>query len=873
MSKRCLNAFGCCGLALLGLGSSSCGGNGPAAQPTASISASSATIAYGGSVTLTWSTTNTNTCTAEGPWSGPVALDGSETLKGLVGTATYSLSCRGPGGAASASIKVTVASPPPPAISFSAASAVVALTAPDTLLWSTTGADNCIASGGWSGTQPNSGRFSTGPVTKQTSYTLTCHGLGGTASSSVTIAISSTLPPAGPIAILSPSVRNFTGSTVFQQSPGLVIVDPDPSIRAGQVFVLGGVAYKVVGYDLTTGDPAWFPPDFVAESVEEVYTVAPALDEIFDQVDISGTYMLDASQMVAQSSESARLSSNGQRLTLRARPAATSSIPISLDFDQSDLQIQGNATVAMLVTPNIHYSKTSGFTSSSVGFNLTASATANLSATTLLTPETTVFRSTFSLPIPLTVLDAQSNLVAVSAAAVTVPVSLTVQPSISYGIGFESTLTAAASSLVSIAANGSLSTSVNSGGSNANTLTISSSSVSPSASSPAAASIGSSLFAGLDLSASLQALGTVNLLTADSKIGTRYQGDLTILTAGSSPTYCGAFTGDSELQTMASLQLSTNPTPFVADSPISFLYTAPMQAVGTYCTTAPVVTATLEPAVIFSPSTVSVAVTSAADPSAPTPVPTGAVQASVDGVSCTAAIDSTGKGSCDLTPPTAGSRTLSFQYLGSGSYPASGVVTQPLVVDHAQTYVTLSYSPDPVSTASTITFNFSVRPNPDNGAQARPTGTVLVNGFLGGSCTGTLDSAGTGSCTYEFPPNYSATHSSLYPAAVLVAQYSGDGNYAAHSLSNVNVAFIELGVSGPLQLAVGSTAPYLVAAVDGFSGGVLSIPPNLVWTSSDPTVAAVNAGTVTALAVGTATITVTDPVSLASTSVKITVIQ
>ena len=75
MSKRSLNAFGCSGLALFGLGSSSCGGNGPAAMPTAIIAASSSTIAYGGSVTLTWSTSNTDTCTAEGPWSGPVALE------------------------------------------------------------------------------------------------------------------------------------------------------------------------------------------------------------------------------------------------------------------------------------------------------------------------------------------------------------------------------------------------------------------------------------------------------------------------------------------------------------------------------------------------------------------------------------------------------------------------------------------------------------------------------------------------------------------------------------------------------------------------------------------------------------------------------
>jgi hypothetical protein len=694
--------------------------------------------------------------------------------------------------------------------------------------------------------------------------------MGGTASSSVTIGISSTLPPAGPIAILSQSVR-ILGGTVFQQSPGLVIIDPDPSIRAGQIFVLGGVAYKVVGYDLTSGDPAWFPPDFIPETVEELYTLPPALDELFDQIDISGTYKLDASQMIAQSSQATLRSSTQQKLTLSARPAAASSIPISLDFNQSDLQIQGNANVAIQVTPNIHYAKTSGFTSSTVGLSLTANATASFAATTDLYQVTTVLKSTFSIPIPLTVIDAQSNLVAVSAASVTVPVSVTVQPFIAYGVAFESTLTAAASSLISIAADGSLSTSVSSGGSNANALTISGESVSPSASSPASASLGSSLFAGLDLSASFQALGAVNLLTADSKIGSRYEGDLTILTSGSTPTYCGAFTGDSELQTMATLQLSASPAPFITESPISFLTTASTQPIGAYCTTTPAVTAALEPAVIFSPSAISVAVISAAGSGAPTPVPAGDIQVSLDGVGCMAALDNTGKGSCPLTPPTAGLRTLSVQYLGNGIYPASGVVTQPLLVDLAQTIVTLTYAPNPVSTASDITFHFTVSPIPDNGTQARPTGSVVVYGFLGGSCTGTLDSAGNGSCVSQIPPG--VTNVLAYPAALLVAQYSGDVNYAANSLSNVNLAVIELSLSGPQQLEVGGVAQFVVGAGDGFSGAVVTTPPNLEWTSSNPAVATVDAGTVTAIAVGAATITVTDPVSLANASVNITVIQ
>jgi Bacterial Ig-like domain (group 2) len=796
VSKRCLNAFGCCGLALLSLGLSSCGGDGSTTKP---------------------------------------------------------------------------APPPLPTVSLSATSAVVALAGPDTLVWSTTGADSCTASGGWSGAQAVSGRFTTGPLTTQTSYTLTCSGAGGTALSSVTVSISSTLPPAGPVAVLSPSVRSSAVASVFQQSPGLLIIGPDPSIHAGQILVLGGIAYKVVGYNLTTGDPAWFPPDYIPESVEEVYTVAPALDEIFDQIDISGTYTLDASQMSAQSSASALGLSDRQKLTLSARPAAAASVPISLDFNQSDLQIQGNANVAVQVTPSIHYSKGTGFTGSSVGFSLAANATASVSATTALIPVTTVFISSFSIPIPLTVIDAQSNLVAVSAASVTVPVSLLVQPSIAYGLSYESTWTAASSSTISIAADGSLSTNVTAGSGSPNSLSISSSSVSPPASSPASTSIGNSLFAGLDLSASLQALGTVNLLTADSRIGSRYQGDLTILTAGGSPTYCGAFAADSEVQLMATLQLSTNSAPFIAASPIGFLNSTATQPIGAYCTTTPAVIAALEPAVIFSPSAISIAVISAAGAGAPAPVPTGSVQASVDGASCTAALDSTGKGSCDLTPSIAGARALSFQYLGDGIYPASSVVTQPLAVDLAQTVLTMTYAPNPVSTASEINFNFSVRPNPDNGTQPRPTGSVLVNGFVGGSCTATLDSAGNGACTGQIPPGVSAVVD--YPAAILVAQYSGDGNYAVQTLANVNLPVIVLTVSGPQQLMVGDTGQFVAAAADGFSSAALATPPNLQWTSSNPAVATVNAGTVTAIAVGTATITATDPASLASASVNVTVAQ
>ncbi len=48
-----------------------------------------------------------------------------------------------------------------------------------TLTWSSTGADACEASGGWSGSQPSSGTFLTDPIDVSQTYTLSCDGAGG----------------------------------------------------------------------------------------------------------------------------------------------------------------------------------------------------------------------------------------------------------------------------------------------------------------------------------------------------------------------------------------------------------------------------------------------------------------------------------------------------------------------------------------------------------------------------------------------------------------------------------------------------------------------------------------------------------------------
>ena len=83
----------------------------PAGAPTLSLSEPS--VAIGASSTLTWSSVNTQSCTASGSWSGTQATSGSLTITPMAaGTLTYTLTCGNSLGSAvsSASLKVTAAS-------------------------------------------------------------------------------------------------------------------------------------------------------------------------------------------------------------------------------------------------------------------------------------------------------------------------------------------------------------------------------------------------------------------------------------------------------------------------------------------------------------------------------------------------------------------------------------------------------------------------------------------------------------------------------------------------------------------------------------------------------------------------------------------
>ena len=108
-----------------GGGSSSSGSSGNVPAPSApsfnSFIANSDLIVINNDVTLTWSTSNTNTCTRGGDWSGAAATSGTSSVRLTeLKSYTFSLTCSGASGTqdATASVSVNVQEDPNGSIGY-----------------------------------------------------------------------------------------------------------------------------------------------------------------------------------------------------------------------------------------------------------------------------------------------------------------------------------------------------------------------------------------------------------------------------------------------------------------------------------------------------------------------------------------------------------------------------------------------------------------------------------------------------------------------------------------------------------------------------------------------------------------------------------
>jgi hypothetical protein len=71
--------------------------------PTLNLSASPSTVSRGGTITLSWSSTDANSCSASGNWSGIKPGAGTESIV-ISNSVTFTLSCSGDGGSVSRSV-------------------------------------------------------------------------------------------------------------------------------------------------------------------------------------------------------------------------------------------------------------------------------------------------------------------------------------------------------------------------------------------------------------------------------------------------------------------------------------------------------------------------------------------------------------------------------------------------------------------------------------------------------------------------------------------------------------------------------------------------------------------------------------------------
>jgi len=197
--------------------------------PTVEIEADPETIHVGESATLSWSSTNAESCVIE-PDVGVVELEGWITVTPTE-TTTYTIAATGPGGTATDSVTVTVTDPAP-TVEISADPDTIVEDESATLSWTSTNATSCVIEPDI-GTVDPTGSTPVSP-TETTTYTITATGSGGTATDSVTVTI--VYPPtvtlsAEPVSIeiggsatLTWSSTNADSATI-DQGVGTVPVD------------------------------------------------------------------------------------------------------------------------------------------------------------------------------------------------------------------------------------------------------------------------------------------------------------------------------------------------------------------------------------------------------------------------------------------------------------------------------------------------------------------------------------------------------------------------------------------------------------------------------------------------------------------------
>lgn len=231
-------------LVVVALAMAACGGGSsspPPVAPTVTLTSSATDVGVPGpAITLSWSSTYATSCTASEAWSGSLALSGSQSIV-VPQTSTYTISCSGRGGVATAS--VTVRAWRPPVASIVADRTEVLRNETVLLTWSSQNATECKGFVGLPGTMPaipTSGSQVTAPLTETTRFQIICgNPVFGAGIAEVVVTVKMPKFAALELPIESVVDLNDAGDVLGYRTSGDGKLEPVVLIAGGNVEVLG----------------------------------------------------------------------------------------------------------------------------------------------------------------------------------------------------------------------------------------------------------------------------------------------------------------------------------------------------------------------------------------------------------------------------------------------------------------------------------------------------------------------------------------------------------------------------------------------------------------------------------------------------------
>ena len=160
---------------------------------TLSLSCEPSMVDYYGTVTLSWKSTEVDSCEASEAWSGPKETTGNEKIGPITESSSFTLTCKGLGGEVAKTAAVTVRPENAPTVELTAKPTSAKKDVDKVILsWTSTNANTCEATKGtssWAGTKETSGDQDIGTLSADTEFDLTCTGPDGSAKASATVTV------------------------------------------------------------------------------------------------------------------------------------------------------------------------------------------------------------------------------------------------------------------------------------------------------------------------------------------------------------------------------------------------------------------------------------------------------------------------------------------------------------------------------------------------------------------------------------------------------------------------------------------------------------------------------------------------------------